>query len=175
VKISPNNNPDRGRNVLAALVDISGISVGVATFFIGVFVTYDVIARTVFGQTNSWITEVTMYLMGYITFVGAAYALKAGAHVAVDILVQQVSIKMQRMLFLAADFVLSVVVLLLTWLSFQFLRDAWVSNELSDTLLSVRLWIPYFSFFSGMVLLLVVTFMQALVHLSQPANKKGVI
>lgn len=175
MKISPNNNPVREKNVLVTLVDISGISVGVATFFIGIFVTYDVIARTVFRLTNSWITEVTMYLMGYITFVGAAYALKAGAHVAVDILVQQVSIEGQRVLFLAVDFVLLVVVLILTWLSFQFFWDAWTSNELSDTLLSVRLWIPYLSFFVGMFLLLVVTVMQTLAHLPQQAHKKGVI
>lgn len=116
-----------------------------------------------------------MYLMGYITFVGAAYALKAGAHVAVDILVQQVSIEVQRVLFLAVDFVLLVVVLVLTWLSFQFFWDAWTSNERSDTLLSVRLWIPYLSFFVGMFLLLVVTVMQTLAHLPKQAHKKGVI
>lgn len=116
-----------------------------------------------------------MYLMGYITFVGSAYALKVGAHVAVDILIQLVSIKVRRMLFLTADFVLFIVVLVLTWLSFQLVFDAWNSNEQSDTLLSVRLWIPYLSFFVGMVLLLVATLMQTLAHLSHPTNKNGVI
>ncbi len=116
-----------------------------------------------------------MYLMGYITFVGSAYALKVGAHVAVDILVQLVSIKVKRMLSLTADFVLFTVVLILTWLSFQLVLDAWSSNEKSDTLLSVRLWIPYLSFFVGMVLLLVATLMQTLGHLSQSTNENGVI
>lgn len=175
MNVSSNKDRVRKKNVLASLVDISGISVSVATFLISLFVTYDVIARTVFRLNNSWITEVTIYLMGYITFVGSAYALKVGAHVAVDILIQLVSIKVKRMLYLAADFILFIVVLVLTWLSFQLVFDAWNSNEKSDTLLSVRLWIPYLSFFVGMVLLLVATLMKTLAHLSHSTNKNGVI
>jgi TRAP-type C4-dicarboxylate transport system permease small subunit len=172
VEIFPNNNLVKKNGVVATLVDISGISVGVAIFTIGIFVTYDVIARTVFRLTNSWVTEVTMYLMGYITFVGAAYALKMGAHVAVDVFVQKVSIEVKRVLLLAVDFVFLVTTTELIWLSFQFFFDAWNSNEISDTLLAVSLWIPYLSFFVGMVLLLVVIVMQTLAHLHQQTDKK---
>jgi TRAP-type C4-dicarboxylate transport system permease small subunit len=178
VEISPNDNPlnpARKKSVLATFVDISGISVGVATFFIGILVTYDVIARAVFRLTNSWITEVTMYLMGYITFVGAAYALQAGAHVAVDMFLEKVSFKVKWLLILASDFILLVVAVELTWLSLQLYFDAWTSNELSDTSLSINLWIPYLSFLAGMALLLVVIAMQTLAHLRQQADKKGII
>lgn len=175
MNVSSNKDRVRKKNVLTSLMDISGISVSVATFLISLFVAYDVIARTVFRLNNSWITEVTIYLMGYITFVGSAYALKVGAHVGVDILIQLVSINVKKILSLIADFVLFIVVIILTWLSFQLFFDAWNSNEKSDTLLSVRLWIPYLSFFIGMVLLLVATLMQTLAHLSNSTNKNGVI
>ena len=174
MEVFPKNNLTPRQSAFAAFIDISGISVGVATICIGIFVTYDVIARAVFRLTNSWVTEVTMYLMGYITFVGAAYALKTGAHVAVDMLLQKVSFEARRILVLAVDFILIVVVVELAWLSFQFFFDAWISNELSDTLLSVKLWIPYLSFFVGMALLLVVIVMQTVAHLRQQADKRGI-
>lgn len=144
------------KSPFALLVLASGLSVGVAAFLIGVFVAYDVLARSVFRLSNSWVTEVTMYLMGYITFVGAAYALREGAHVGVDMLKQKLSPRGSRALELSAHLVMLLVVAALTWVSFQFFRDAWTSNERSDTLLSVRLWIPYLSFFLGMLWLLIV-------------------
>lgn len=174
MEVFPKSNSTPRQSAFAALIEISGMSVGVATFCIGVFVTYDVITRAVFRLTNSWVTEVTIYLMGYITFVGAAYALRTGAHVAVDMLVQKVSPEVRRILILAADSVLLLVISELTWLSFEFLFDAWESNELSDTLLSVRLWVPYLSFFVGMVLLLVVVVMQTVAHLRQKIDKRGI-
>jgi TRAP-type C4-dicarboxylate transport system permease small subunit len=145
----------RRTSLYARLVEASGLSVGIATFLIGIFVTYDVLARTLFRMSNSWVTEVTMYLMGYIAFVGAAYALREGAHVSVDMLAQRLPVPAARRVKLLADVAMLLVVGTLAWLSFQFFRDAWTSNEMSDTLLSVKLWIPYLSFFAGMLWLLI--------------------
>lgn len=156
MEISSEAKPIHKKSFFIALVDFVGMSVGVAIFLIGILVTYDVLVRTVFRMTNSWITEVTMYLMGYITFMGAAYALKEEAHVSVDLLVLKVSPANRRILTLAVDMVLFIVAAVLTFLSFQFFLESWRSNEQSDTLLSVSLWIPYLSFFIGMIFLLVI-------------------
>lgn len=144
------------RGVLGKLVDISGLSVGIATFLIALLIAYDVIARSMFRMTTYWVTEVSMYLMAYITFVGAAYALKEGAHVRVDMFVILMRSGIRRWVIAIADLVLVVVVAILAWLSFVFFQDAWLSNEVSDTLLAVKLWIPYLVFFGGMVWLLVI-------------------
>ncbi|GAB2886018.1 hypothetical protein GCM10027278_02840 [Paralcaligenes ginsengisoli] len=156
--------PVKKSSLFNRLVDLSGMSVGVATFLIGIFVTYDVLARTLFRMTNSWVTEVTTYLMGYITFVGAAYVLKEGAHVSVDLLVQKMPPTARRVLVFVTDGIMLLVVATLAWLSFQFFWDAWTSHEVSDTLLSISLWIPYLSFFIGMVWLLAVLVTQTLRH-----------
>jgi C4-dicarboxylate transporter DctQ subunit len=116
------------------------------------------------------VTEVTIYLMGYITFIGAAYALKVGAHVSVDVLTQLLSTKASKRLFLTSDFIILIIVITLIFLSYQLVFDAWDSNEKSETLLSIRLWIPYLSFFIGMVLLLIATILQILSHLSESTN-----
>jgi len=150
----PAQRKPRTRGWFGALVDITGMSAGVATFLIGLFVAYDVIARTLFRMTNSWTTEVTMYLMGYITFVGAAFALKEGSHVSVDLLVQKLRPGPRRMVLLLMEAAMLLIFALLVWLSFWFFMEAWESGEVSDTLLSVKLWIPYLFFFIGMVWLL---------------------
>lgn len=154
VSANAKTGPERG--LFGALVDASGLSVGVATFLICIFVAYDVLTRSLLRMSNSWVTELTMYLMAFVAFVGAAYALREGAHVSVDMLVQRVSSVAARRLRLIADTVMVLVVTTLTWLSFRFFLDAWTSNEMSDTLMSVHLWKPFLSFFVGMLWLLVV-------------------
>ncbi|MBP6018190.1 MAG: TRAP transporter small permease [Burkholderiaceae bacterium] len=155
-----NGRPHPRKGIFNTLVTVSGLSVGVATFLIGLFVAYDVIARTLFRMTNSWVTEITMYLMGYITFIGAAYALKEGSHVSVDMLVQKLKPRMRQTVATITNICMLVIVTTLTWLSYQFFWDAWSSHEVSDTLLSVSLWIPYLFFFIGMAWLLVVLIVQ---------------
>lgn len=156
MNLSDGRAAPRKKSLYELLVQASGLSAGVTTVLIALFVTYDVLMRSVFRLSNSWVTEVTMYLMGYITFVGAAYALREGAHVSVDMLAHKLSPPAARVLGLLADTAMLLVVATLTWLSFRFFLDAWTSNERSDTLLSLRLWIPYLSFFVGMLWLLIV-------------------
>lgn len=152
----PPRESQHARSMLGTLIDLTGLSAGVATFVISLFVAYDVVARTVFLMTNSWTTEITMYMMGYITFVGAAFALKEGSHVSVDLLVDNVRPGMRRILLWLTDAILLVIFALMAWLSFSFFMEAWKSGEVSDTLLSVKLWIPYLCFFIGMLWLLLV-------------------
>ncbi|NYT66428.1 TRAP transporter small permease [Alcaligenaceae bacterium] len=158
--ISSHEGPHPKKGIFNALLTLSGLSVGVATFLIGLFVAYDVITRTLFLMTNSWVTEVTMYLMGYITFMGAAYALKEGSHVRVDMLVQKLKPPMRQAVATIVNICMVILVATLTWLSYEFFIDAWSSNEVSDTLLSISLWIPYLFFFLGMAWLLVVLIIQ---------------
>lgn len=140
---------------LSMLSPAFGISVGVAAFVISVLVSYDVVVRGAFGVTNSWVTEICSYLMAYITFGGAAYAMREGAHVKVDLLVVTLPRKAARVVNVVADTVMLVVVALLVWLSFEFMRDVWDSGEKSPSLLAVPLWIPYTLFVLGMVWLVV--------------------
>ncbi len=148
------NARSRFLRVFEAVLRGSGLSVGVAAFLIGVFVTYEVLIRELARQSEAWVTEVTTYLMGYITFVGAAYALYEGAHVAVDVVVKQVPAGTRRLLRIVSDGVVIAVLGALTWLSAEFWWEAWSTGERSPSLLSVPLWIPYLFFTVGMAWLL---------------------
>lgn len=150
----PADNASRPKAGFSSLVRSFGISVGIAAFVIAFLVTYDIFTRSLFGMSNSWVTEICTYLMAYITFGGAAYALKEGAHVKVDLLLDMVSPAARWALHVASDGVMLVVVAVLAWLSFEFWNDAWSSGEKSPSLLAMPFWIPYLFFVLGMVWLL---------------------
>ncbi len=148
--------PSPALRSIAALTRVSGVFVGLGAFAIALLVTYEVLARTFFGSTTGWVNDVSTYLMGFIAFGGAAYALAEGAHVGVDLVVTRVSPAARRILEWTADLVVLGVVALLTWLSAQFWWEAFESGEKSWGLFEVALWIPYSFFALGMLWLLVV-------------------
>ncbi|HJV84975.1 MAG TPA: TRAP transporter small permease [Noviherbaspirillum sp.] len=148
--------PGRAARCLEGAVQLSGVIVGLAAFLIALLVTYEVLARSVFGSTTGWVNDVSGYLMGLITFGGAAYALAEGAHVGVDLVLERVSNRARRLMGGIADVIILVVTIALAWLSCAFWWDAWTSGEKSWGLFEVRLWIPYSFFALGMVWLLVV-------------------
>lgn len=134
---------------------LSGIAVGVAAFMIAVLVTAEVLARTLLGATTAWVNDVSVYLMGFITFVGAAYALAEGAHVSVDVVLTRVGARTKRLLVRIADLLVLAVLATLAWLGAAFWWDAYTSGEKSWGLVEVALWIPYSFLAVGMLWLLV--------------------
>lgn len=142
------------------LIDVGtraiALSVGAVCFLIAGLVCYEVINRTFFGTSLIWVEEVTGYLIGYITFVGAAATLRQNGHVSVDLLVSQLSGRPLLMLRAVAELVVTVALALLAYLAVLFWLDAWETQERSASLLGIELWIPYSSFAVGAALLLLV-------------------
>lgn len=149
----------------AAITRATGFLVGLAAFAVAVLVTYEVVARTFFATTTGWVNDVSEYLMGFIAFGGAAYALAEGAHVGVDLVVTRVSPTARRVLAWIADVAVLAIVGLLVWLSAQFWWEAFETGERSWGLFTIDLWIPYSSFLLGMFWLLVV-------HLVEMVNRR---
>lgn len=141
---------------IAAVTRLSGILVGVGSFAIALLVTYEVLARTLFGSTTGWVNDVATYLMGFIAFGGAAYALAEGAHVGVDLVITRVPPAARNAMAWIADLAVVAIVALLAWLSGQFWWEAFDSGEKSWGLFEIALWIPYSFFSLGMIWLLVV-------------------
>lgn len=133
-----------------------GMTAGVASFVIAVLVAYSVIAREIFHASESGIADITTYLMAYITFVGAAYALWEGGHVGVNLLTGHLHGRTRTAVTGIANLLLTAVATLFTWLAFVFWQDAWSSGERAWGTLSIPLWIPYASLFVGALLFLVV-------------------
>jgi TRAP-type C4-dicarboxylate transport system permease small subunit len=133
-----------------------GMTAGIASFAIAVLVAYSVIAREIFHASENGVADIATYLMAYITFVGAGYALWEGGHVGVNLLTAHLHGRARMALAALANLLLTAVAAVFAWLSFTFWRDAWTSGERAWGTFSIPLWIPYGSLFIGSLLFLVV-------------------
>ncbi|GEP26749.1 TRAP transporter small permease [Cryobacterium levicorallinum] len=86
---------------------LSGLALLAATFTM----MHGVASRYFFGHPTIWQTEFSIYLLMFVTFVGAAYGLRHHAHVGVDLLVQSAPPRVQLILRLVSS-VLSLLVII---------------------------------------------------------------
>jgi len=103
----------RGGERLDRFVDrtIDGMAVlaGLAILFVMFSICYEVVVRYFHLQPPTWVTEITEYLLLYITFLGAPWVLKEDGHVRVDIVIGRLAGKTQK----AFDFATSLVGMLI--------------------------------------------------------------
>ena len=132
-----------------------GMTVGFAAFAIALLVAYSVIARELFHASEFGITDVSIYLMAYITFVGAAYGIWSGAHVGVHLLTARLRGRAHAVVSFAANAMLAILSAVFAWVACGFWLDAWTSGERAWGTFSIPLWIPYSSMAAGAVLFLV--------------------
>lgn len=107
---------------------LSGACILVATLVI----CYAVVLRAT-GRSTVWQTELAVYLLIFVTFVGGAYGLKHGSHVGVDLFARRLSLK-GRLLLDAVRAALSLVlIVVVTWYSSQMWWEATSEGSTSGT------------------------------------------
>lgn len=131
-----------------------GMTVGLAAFAIAVLVAYSVAARELFHASEFGITDVSTYLMAYITFVGAAYGIWTGTHVGVHILTSRLKGRTLARMTLVANVLLTLVAAAFAWVTGVFWLDAWQSGEQAWGTFAIPMWIPYSSMLLGTLLFL---------------------
>lgn len=78
-----------------------------------------VLSRYFLGRPTVWQTEMSIYLLMFVTFVGAAYGLRHHAHVGVDLVVERLPERRQLVARIATAVAALVVVLVVLWTSAQ--------------------------------------------------------
>lgn len=76
---------------------------------------HGVALRYLFGQPTIWQTELSIYLLMFVAFVGGAYGLKHHAHVGVDLLVERLPVKPRLALRVVTAVLVLVLVLAVAW------------------------------------------------------------
>jgi len=74
------------RGAWNALLDGLGFVAAALTAALTLAVVYEVVARYFFNRPTSWAVDFTEYALLYVTFLGAAWALRDRAHIRVEIL-----------------------------------------------------------------------------------------
>lgn len=132
------------------------LSAGVAVIATVAVISYGVLAREVLHLSDVWVTEVTTYLMAYMTFVGTAALAWQSRHLKIDVLGHHLGEGGKRLLAAFATLVMSVVAVAIAVLAVQFWWDAYTSGERSWGMFSLPLWIPYLCLVVGTSLLTLV-------------------
>lgn len=141
----------RWANVLS---EIAGYLSALALLLATAAMMHGVLSRYLLGRPTVWQTEVSIYLLIFVTFVGAAYGLKHHAHVGVDLLVERLPLRAKLVTRIVTAILATVVVLVVIWTSFHTWWEAVEGGFRSPTALRAPLSVAYAILPLGMLLVL---------------------
>lgn len=90
----------------------------VAAFLVlamSLWITYDVLSRYFFDASSPWAFDLSEYALVWITFLGAPWVLLQDRHVRIELLVDVLPVRVQRVLGIMVCLVAIVICAILTW------------------------------------------------------------
>jgi TRAP-type mannitol/chloroaromatic compound transport system permease small subunit len=109
-----------------------GICVSWLTTLMVLVVFYDTVMRYAFKKGNVAIQELEWHIFAVVFLLGAAYALKNGAHVRVDIIYTRLSVRTKAWIdFLGSIFFLIPFAILAIYSTQNFIANSWAVKEIS--------------------------------------------
>ncbi len=134
-------------------VSFGAVVGGVFTAVMTVIVGYAVVARYVFNRPIGWSEEISMYLMVWAAFLGAAYTLKEDGHIGVDVLIVNLKPK-TRKLFLVGHYVVGIA--LFAVFLHQGIELVALSLKMDNRSMAIEfpIWLPHLAVPVGSALLL---------------------
>ena len=115
--------------------------------------TYEVIVRHILRVPTIWEIEFSVYLIIMATYLGAAYGLKDGAHIRIDVVVRLLPEEFRRKLFLVTSLFSLAFCMILAWKGWEMWWEATSKGWRSESLWGPPLTIPYIFLPLGMTLL----------------------
>jgi len=134
---------DRYIRMVASVSRACGVTAAVMIVISVLVVCQMVVMRYGLEASTYWQTEFVTYLLLAATFIGSPYVLLTKGHVNVELLPVYISHRNRFYLALFAAIFSLLVTLVITWSGFEILAKAWQRDWVSDTIWSVRMWIPY--------------------------------
>ena len=130
---------------------------GAMIIFSAFLVTFDVLARKFFGWSMAGSDEISGYTFGVSTVWALSFTLLHRAHVRVDALYLHLPSAVRAVLDVASVLALGAFISALAWYAWDVFLGSWQRDARSISPMQVRLWIPQFLWFVGL-LTFVVTF-----------------
>lgn len=118
---------------------LSAVAMLVATFAM----LHGVVSRYFLGRPTVWQTELSVYLLMFVTFVGAAYGLRHHAHVGVDLFVNRLSPRGQLVSRIVTSAGALAVVLVVAWTSTSLWWESYLGGWTSSTAWRAPLYVVY--------------------------------
>ena len=98
---------------------------GAAIFVMSLIIPWGVFTRYVLGTGSQWPEPIAILLMMVFTFVGAACAYRAGGHIAVTLLTEQLSGALQRLMGWVVDALMALAAGFVAWYGTRLCVATW--------------------------------------------------
>ena len=136
-----------------------------------VILSYSVLGRALFHSANYWQDEAAVFLLVGATFMTAAYVQGQRGHIGIEAFVGLLSPTVNRVRLWLVDLASFLFCAFFTWKSWTLAHEAWVDGQVSNSMWSPPLAIPYGLMGCGMTLLCVQILLQLIIPLSGGARR----
>lgn len=124
----------------ARSLDFFGLAAGLTVGVMAVMISLDVVIRNLGIGNFPWLLEVAEYALYLTTFLAAPWALRLGAHVRVDLVVEALPAAIARRLEILVDLIGAGICLVLLWYGAAASADSFAMNARFDKELIVSEW-----------------------------------
>jgi TRAP-type C4-dicarboxylate transport system permease small subunit len=132
---------------------------------------YSVLSRALFHSANYWQDEAAVFLLVGATFLTAAYVQGQRGHIGIEAFVGLLSPMVNRIRLWLVDVASFLFCAFFTWKSWTLAHEAWVDGQVSNSMWSPPLAIPYGLMATGMTLLCVQILLQIAIPLTAAARR----
>jgi TRAP-type C4-dicarboxylate transport system permease small subunit len=131
---------------------------------------YSVLGRALFHSANYWQDEAAVFLLVGATFMTAAYVQSQRGHIGIEAFVGLLSPMVNRVRLWLVDVASFLFCGFFAWKSWTLAHEAWVDGQVSNSMWSPPLAIPYSLMAAGMTLLCVQILLQIVIPLIRRAH-----
>jgi TRAP-type C4-dicarboxylate transport system permease small subunit len=132
---------------------------------------YSVLGRALFHSPNYWQDEAAVFLLVGATFMTSAYVQGQRGHIGIEAFVGLLSPMVNRIRLWLVDVVSFLFCSFFAWKSWTLAHEAWTDGQVSNSMWSPPLAIPYVLMAAGMTLLCVQILLQLVAPLTGPARR----
>jgi len=132
---------------------------------------YSVLSRALFHSANYWQDEAAVFLLVGATFMTSAYVQGQRGHIGIEAFVGLLSPTVNRVRLWLVDVASFLFCAFFAWKSWTLAHEAWVDGQVSNSMWSPPLAIPYGLMATGMTLLCVQILLQIIIPLSGAARR----
>jgi TRAP-type C4-dicarboxylate transport system permease small subunit len=136
-----------------------------------VILSYSVLSRALFHSPNYWQDEAAVFLLVGATFMTSAYVQGQRGHVSIEAFVGLMSPLANRVRLLLVDVASLAFCTFFAWKSWTLAHEAYVDGQVSNSMWSPPLAIPYVLMALGMTLLCVQILLQIIAPLTGAARR----
>jgi TRAP-type C4-dicarboxylate transport system permease small subunit len=154
-----------GARALAVLNGIIAVFAAIALVAASAILSYSVLGRALFHSANYWQDEAAVFLLVGATFMTAAYVQGQRGHIGIEAFIGLMSPRANAIRLWLVDVASLLFCGFFAWKSWTLAHEAWVDGQVSNSMWSPPLAIPYVLMALGMSLLCVQLLLQIIIPL----------